>query len=165
MLALSPRDTVGAQVEDARVTIEYSRPSRRGRDIWGALVPWNQVWRLGADAATHMETTADLVVGGTRVPAGRYTLWMLPSAGGASQLIINNRVNIFGTQYDASGDFARVALESVAPAAAGGPERLTIRVSDGYLWINWHDRSWRARLQRPATSFRVTRSTLDACCI
>jgi hypothetical protein len=148
MRALSPRDTMHARIDDATVAVDYSRPSRRGRDIWGALVPWDQVWRLGADVATHMETSADFMIGGTRVPAGRYTLWMLPSARGPSRLIINSRVNLFGTQYDGTGDFARVPLESAPPPPAGSAEQLTIVVRDGFLWISWHDRSWRATLAR-----------------
>ena len=51
----------------AALTVDYSRPAARGRAIWGALVPWNRVWRLGADMATHFTTSADIVIGGTPV--------------------------------------------------------------------------------------------------
>jgi hypothetical protein len=97
MGAVSPQDTVRAKVGTADVMITYSRPSKRGRVIWGGLVPWNAVWRFGADFATHISTTADLTIGTTLVPAGRYTLWMLPSEQG-SMLIVNKQVNIFGTR-------------------------------------------------------------------
>src|SRR2546423_7246804 len=76
---LSPRDTVRASVGGAEVWIDYSRPSRRGRDIFGALEPWNKVWRTGANSATQLSTSVDLTIGGATDPAGKYTHWTLPS--------------------------------------------------------------------------------------
>jgi hypothetical protein len=67
----SPRDTVRATVGAAQVLVDYSRPSARGRTVWGgALVPYGQVWRTGANAATQLVTSADLTIGGAAVPAG-----------------------------------------------------------------------------------------------
>jgi len=80
--SLSPRDTARATVGGAEVSIDYSRPSRRGRDIFGALEPFNKVWRTGANAATQFTTPVDLVIAGAAVPAGKYTLWTLPTATG-----------------------------------------------------------------------------------
>src|SRR2546430_9793357 len=74
---LSPRDTARATIGGAEVWIDYSRPSRRGRDIFGALEPWNKVWRTGANAATQLNTTADLVIGGATGPAGDSTHFRL----------------------------------------------------------------------------------------
>jgi hypothetical protein len=67
--ALSPRDTSRATVGGATVTVEYSRPAARGRNIWGDVVRFDRVWRLGADMATHFATTSDLTIGGTKIPA------------------------------------------------------------------------------------------------
>lgn len=106
---LSPRDTVTAAVGAATVTVEYSRPARRGRQIFGSVVPWNQVWRTGANAATTLTTSADLTIGGTAVPAGKYTLFTLPTPSGTT-LIINSQTGQWGTAYDPARDFARVAL-------------------------------------------------------
>jgi len=136
--ALSPRDSVKATLGAAHVTIDYSRPSVRGRQIWGGVVPWNAVWRLGADMATHFSTDVDLVIGDATVPAGRYTLWMLPSESDP-RLIVSRAVNVFGTQYDPSKDFARVSLTRRAAAPV---ERLTLSVSDGALAIQWADAMW-----------------------
>src|SRR3974377_867805 len=60
------------------VAIQYSRPSMRGREIFGGLVPYDRVWRTGANAATTLKTDVDLNIGGADVPAGSYTLYTLP---------------------------------------------------------------------------------------
>jgi hypothetical protein len=106
---LSPRDTVAATVGGADVWVQYGRPLRRGREIFGQVVPWNAVWRLGANAATHFHTSGDLRVGGADVPAGTYTLWALPSPAGW-QLIVNRQTGQWGTDYDAAQDLVRVAM-------------------------------------------------------
>ena len=137
--ALSPRDSAKASVGSAHLTFDYSRPAVRGRQIWGGVVPWNAVWRLGADMATHFTTDVDLAIGDTPVPAGRYTLWMLPSET-EPKLIVSRAVNVFGTQYDPTKDLARIPLTKRAvPNAA---ERLTLSVADGALAIQWADVVW-----------------------
>jgi hypothetical protein len=104
---LSPRDTARATVGDAQVWVDYGRPQKRGREIFGNVVPWNTVWRTGANAATQLNTSADLVIGGTTVPAGKYTLWTLPTQGGW-KLIINKQTGQWGTEYHQEQDLARV---------------------------------------------------------
>jgi hypothetical protein len=137
---VSPVDTVRGRVESADLTITYSRPSKRGRQVWGELVKWGQVWRFGADFATHFTTTADLDIGGTKVPAGRYTLWMLPAENGESMLIVNSAVNVFGTNYNPQRDFARIPLAKSRLDSA--VERFTLSIEDGKLWIRWDDTGW-----------------------
>lgn len=107
---LSPRDSVRAKVGSAQLLVDYGRPHRRGRVIFGNVVPWGAVWRTGANAATGFSTDKDLVIGGVAVPAGDYTLWTVPQANGG-QLIINSQTKQWGTEYDASKDFAKVPLE------------------------------------------------------
>ncbi len=138
--AISPRDTSRATVGSATIAIDYSRPSKRGRKVWGDVVPWDRVWRLGADFATHLTTSADLRIGNVDVPAGTYTLWMLPSETGA-QLIINSQTRIFGTMYNPARDFARLPLQR---APAPGVERLTIAVDGSALVVSWDDIRWSA---------------------
>jgi len=104
---LSPRDTVRANIGGADVWIDYSRPMKRGREIFGNVVPWNTVWRTGANAATQLNTSADLVIGGITIPAGKYTLWTLPSPSGW-KLIVNKNTGQWGTAYDSTHDVARV---------------------------------------------------------
>jgi hypothetical protein len=110
---LSPRDTVHAMIGSAMVMVDYGRPHQRGRKIFGDVVPWGQVWRTGANAATQLITNRPLMIGGTAVPAGTYTLWTLPTASGA-QLIINKQHGQWGTDYDASQDLVRLPLTRTA---------------------------------------------------
>lgn len=147
---LSPPDSVIATVGGANIALNYSKPSRRGRTVFGGeLVPWNVVWRVGANAATTLRTDRDLVISGTPVPAGTYTLWMLPTPSG-TKLIINKQTldangrPLWGTMYDQSQDLARVDVAttklaapaeqftvSVDPAGAGG----TIRMVWDTAWM------------------------------
>ena len=106
---LSPRDTTEQTVGGARLLVDYGRPSKRGREIFGGLVPWNQVWRTGANEATHFVTNKDLAIGGTKVPAGTYTLYTLPAPDGW-KLIINKQTGQWGTEYDQAQDLARIDM-------------------------------------------------------
>jgi len=121
--SLSPRDTARATVGGAEVSIDYSRPSRRGRDIFGALEPFNKVWRTGANAATQFTTPVDLVIAGAAVPAGKYTLWTLPTATGW-KLIINKQTGQWGTEYHAEQDLVRV--DAKVETLAAPVEQFTI---------------------------------------
>jgi DUF2911 family protein len=132
----SPRDTVHAMIGNAMVMVDYGRPHQRGRVVFGGVVPWGQVWRTGANAATQLMTDHDLVIGGTTVPAGTYTLWTLPTASGA-KLIINKQHGQWGTEYDSTQDFGRFDLTrtaltqpveqftiAIAPSGNGGTLRM-----------------------------------------
>ncbi|MCP9198348.1 DUF2911 domain-containing protein [Gramella sp. GC03-9] len=76
--AHSPEDTVIFQKDELRIEIFYNRPYKKGREIFGQLVPYNEVWRTGANEATTFETNHDLLVDGSLLPAGKYTLWTIP---------------------------------------------------------------------------------------
>jgi hypothetical protein len=136
---LSPRDTVRATIGNAHLVIDYGRPHKRGREIFGVVVPWNQVWRTGANAATGFTTDADLKVGGTTIPKGSYTLWSLPSKTGA-KLIVNSQTGQWGTDYHEDKDFARI---DVATASLAQPvEMFTISIDPqgsggGVLRLEW----------------------------
>lgn len=137
---LSPRDTAHAMIGNAMVMVDYGRPHQRGRVIFGDVVPWNQVWRTGANAATQLVTDHDLVIAGTTVPAGTYTLWTLPSESGA-KLIVNKQHGQWGTDYDATQDFGRFDLTRTAlPQPV---EQFTVAIdpsaNGGTLRMRWAD--------------------------
>ncbi len=140
---MSPPDTVKATVAGANVQVAYSRPFKRGRVIFGNVVPWNQVWRTGANAATQLTTDKDLVFGGTVVPAGKYTLWTLPTPRGA-KLIINSETGQWGTDYHAEKDFAR--LDLAANQLAQPVDQFVIGIapqgSGGVLRLAWDDKEY-----------------------
>jgi hypothetical protein len=140
---MSAPDTLRATVGTANVQIAYSRPLKRGRTIFGNVVPWNQVWRTGANAATEFSTSADLVFGNTIVPAGKYTVWSIPTQTGA-KLIINTQTGQWGTDYDASRDLARLDLtQTMLPAPV---DRFTFAIaprgSNGVMSFSWDDREY-----------------------
>jgi Protein of unknown function (DUF2911). len=107
---LSPRDSLIEKIGGANLKIDYGRPSKRGRVIFGSIVRWNQVWRTGANLATHFSTDTDLQIGSTRVPAGTYTLFTIPSQSGWT-LIISSETGEWGTDYDPKFDFARIPMQ------------------------------------------------------
>jgi hypothetical protein len=136
---LSPTDSVQATVGGAALSVKYSRPAVRGRVIFGGVVPWDQVWRTGANAATIFTTSADLVMGGTTIPAGSYSLWTIPSRAGW-KLIINKNTGQWGTNYDPQHDLAKLDMQVVALDAL--IERFTIEISpkgesEGTLTLAW----------------------------
>jgi hypothetical protein len=136
---LSPRDTVRATIGSAHLVVDYGRPHKRGREIFGTVVPWNQVWRTGANAATGFTTDADIKVGDATIPKGSYTIWTLPSPSGA-KLIVNSQTGQWGTEYDSTKDLARVDL--AADQLAQPVEVFTIGIDPqgdrgGVLRLQW----------------------------
>src|SRR5438105_9950986 len=101
------------------ITVDYSSPRAKGRKIFGGLVPYGEVWvwRTGADEATTFVTTADLMVGGTHVPAGNYTIFTVPNQNKWT-LIINKKTGEWGIPYKYESDeLARVDMKvSATPA-------------------------------------------------
>lgn len=141
---LSGRGGEEFAVGAARITLDYGTPMKRGRDIWGTIVQWGELWRTGANRATHLSTTRDLVLGdpaagGTLVvPAGDYTLFSIPQPDGGV-LIVNRQTGQNGTAYDASRDLGRVAMRRAALAEP--VERFTIvaepAATGGVLRLSW----------------------------
>lgn len=136
---LSPRDSTAQIIGDARLVIDYGRPSKRRREIFGALVPFGAVWRTGANEATHLRTDRDLMIGNVRVPRGTYTLWTVPDRT-AWTLIVNRSTGQWGTDYDASQDLGRIPMEvTTLPAPV---EQFTIALDAkgsgaGLLRLSW----------------------------
>jgi hypothetical protein len=141
---LSPRDTVRAIIGGAAVQVDYGRPRKRGREIFGGVVPWHRIWRLGANAATQLTTTADLEIGSERIPAGSYSLWMLPTPESAT-LIVNRQTGQWGTSYDPAHDLIRLPLAAEHPPTR--VDQLTITLEQvgagGVLRLSWDTMSYR----------------------
>jgi hypothetical protein len=112
---LSPAAHTEAKFGTKVVAVDYSAPSKRGREIMGGLVPYGKVWRTGANAATTLTTDTDLMIGNLHVPAGKYTLYTIPNEK-EWVLIVNKQTGQWGTKYDQSQDLGRVAL-TVKPLA------------------------------------------------
>src|SRR5262245_56164813 len=122
--AASVKERVG--VTD--VSVEYSRPNVRERKIFGGLVPYNQIWRTGANAATKITFSTDVKLGGTAVPAGSYALFTIPSESEWT-VILSKGTDEWGSySYSQKDDQARVKVKSVAMTEP--LETMTIGVQD-----------------------------------
>jgi hypothetical protein len=90
--------------------VDFGSPKKRGRDLFGGIVPWGERWRTGANRATHFYTSEDLMFGDLEVPTGEYTLFTIPESDGGT-LIINKQTGQNGQSYDESRDLGRVPME------------------------------------------------------
>lgn len=108
----SPPAKADCTLSDGKtITVNYSSPRMRGRKVYGALVPFGQIWRAGANAATTFVTTTDLTVGGKDVPAGSYTIFTIP-AESKWTLVISKKTGEWGLAYPGPGeDLARVDMK------------------------------------------------------
>lgn len=124
----NPPALVRQQIASTRVEVAYNRPSVKGRAIFGALVPYGQVWRTGADAATRLSLSTPVSVEGTPVPAGEYELFTIPGEREWTVIVHENRSQWGSYTYDPAHDVARV---TVRPEALAAPvESFTIRFDD-----------------------------------
>lgn len=146
---VSPHETVNATVGDAKITIVYGRPyskdpkSGEKRKIWGTLVPYGKVWRMGADEATLLTTDKNISIGGTAIPAGSYSLYLWPEEGGA-KLIVNKQTGQWGTKYDQSQDLVRIDLNKETHDKP--VDQFTIVVDNGVLKLMWEDIQYSASI-------------------
>jgi len=109
---LSPPAKASCQFAGGKtITVNYSSPRMRGRKVYGGLVPFNEVWRLGANEATTFDTTADVTIDGKEVPAGNYTIFTIPAPSHWT-LIISKKTGEWGIPYPGeSFDLARVPMK------------------------------------------------------
>ena len=121
----SPPATAKCELAGGKsVTIDYSSPRKKGRNVFPDVVPYGKVWRTGANEATTFVTTADVMVGGTHVPAGSYTLFTVPGKDKWT-LIISKKTGEWGTEYPGEKeDLARVDMK--AGTASAPVENFTI---------------------------------------
>jgi Protein of unknown function (DUF2911) len=144
---LSPHETISKGIDGNRITIIYGRPyskdpkSAEIRKIWGSLVPFGKVWRTGADEATLLITQKPVELGGTLIPAGAYTLFMLPQADGAAKLIVNRQIGQWGTQYDEKQDLVRLELKKQSADVPADQFTMAIEKGGdgGVLKLIWED--------------------------
>jgi tetratricopeptide (TPR) repeat protein len=136
---LSPAAEVSQVIGLTKVSIDYHRPAVKGRKIWGDLVPYDQVWRLGANEATTITFSDPVKVDGYDVPAGTYALFAIPRAD-AWTMILSKHAKQFGAwEYNAKEDLLRW---DVRPKEVGSNEWLTFEIypasaSTAYVDLYW----------------------------
>ena len=140
----SPADTARGKVNGANITIDYSSPGVKGRQIWGGLVPYNEVWRAGANKATIFETDKDIKVEGKALKAGKYSLYAIP---GQTEwtFIFNTQTGQWGIKNDGSTteDPAKDALRvTVKPQKAKAmQERMKYVIDKNGFALVWENLS------------------------
>jgi len=138
----SPPATAKGKVMGATITINYSSPGVKGRKIWGGLVPYNEVWRAGANEATLFETDKNIKVEGKSLPAGKYSLYAIP---GEKEwvIILNSKTGQWGvkddesTTEDPANDVIRVTVKPEKSAIAN--ERLKYIVDKNGFALEWEN--------------------------
>jgi hypothetical protein len=135
----SPNAAVSQTIGTTQVSLTYGRPSVNDRDIFGGLVPYDTVWRTGANESTAITFSDDVLIEGERVEAGTYSLYTLPGEDMWS-IIINDKLS-WGTQYDMNEDVLRVEVE---PEESSTMEQMmiyfeNISADSGHMIIHWAD--------------------------
>lgn len=146
---LSVRDTMRAQIGNTMFTIDYSRPLMRGRKLMGDIIPYDRVWRTGANAATQFTTSLPVKIAGMQVPAGTYTLWTMPHINSVD-LIINKQAGQWGTSYNYTLDLGKAKITSEVLSAP--VEMFTISIipvdsQHGTLIMEWGSFRWTAPIE------------------
>jgi len=147
--SLSIRDTTRAQIGNTVFTVEYGRPLLRGRTLLGDVIPYDRVWRTGANAATQFTTSNPIKIGGMQVPAGSYTLFTVPHSNGVD-LIVNKRTGEWGTEYDRSLDLGTARIICEADTAPLEEFTISILPGDdrhGTLVLEWGSFRWTAPIE------------------
>jgi hypothetical protein len=143
----SQRAVVTQRISLTDVTITYHRPLVNGRKIWGGLVPYGKVWRMGADEATLFTTDKEVSIGGTSVAPGTYSLYLWPEEG-STKLIVNKQTGQWGTKYDQSQDLVRIDL--VKQTLEKPVDQFTIvadkTMADGVLKMMWEKTQYSATI-------------------
>ncbi|MEK7401932.1 MAG: DUF2911 domain-containing protein [Gemmatimonadota bacterium] len=98
----SQRSSVTQNVALTAISLEYGRPVARGRVLWGQLVPWDSIWHPGADSATRMTLNHNILVEGKPLPAGEYSLWLIPRERAAWTVIFSKAAHTFHKPYPGS---------------------------------------------------------------
>ena len=132
---LSARGNAHAAFLQSVVFVNYGRPQVRDRTVWGGtLIPYNEVWRTGANEATHLATSRELTFGNVVVPPGLYTLWIYNDRNAGPQLIINKQIGQWGAGpnvYNPANDLGRVPLTLAAAPEHVEEFTITIRNAGG----------------------------------
>ncbi|HJP85730.1 MAG TPA: DUF2911 domain-containing protein [Gemmatimonadaceae bacterium] len=146
---LSPRDTVRATIGNDSIMIDYSRPHARGRTLVGGIIPYDRVWRTGANAATQFRTSAPIRLAGIQLAAGTYTLWTVPHQNGVD-LVVNAQSGQWGTEYNHARDVGVAAMQSTTLSTPVDQFTISVTSNDarhGTLAMAWGSFRWTAPME------------------
>jgi hypothetical protein len=148
----SQRGSVTQNVAFTEISVEYGRPVARGRELFGVLVPWDKIWHPGADSATRVRLSHDVVLEGKPLPAGEYSLWLIPRRSGPWTVIFSRAARVFHMPYPgASSDALRI---DVTPEQVSHMESFAIYFpivlrDDAVLRLHWGTTAVSLRIKAP----------------
>ena len=136
----SQRGSVTQNVAFTEISVVYGRPVARGRELFGALVPWDRIWHPGADSATRVRFNHDVLIEGKPLAAGEYSLWLIPHESAAWTLIFSRAAHVFHLPYP--GESFDVLRVDVTPEQASPMESFAIYFpkvlrDDAVMRLHW----------------------------
>ena len=132
----SPPMTATGKIKDANITIAYSSPSVKGRTIWGDLVAYDKAWRAGSNEATTFETDKEVTIQGKKLPAGKYSFFLIPKESGTWTAVFNKEPKQWGAyKYEESKDALRVDVKTKALQTK--QESLVYKINKNGFTMDW----------------------------
>ncbi len=136
----SPHEAISKKIGDTTIEIDYGRPSMRGRKIFGNIVPYDEIWRTGAGAATTISFDRDMLFGGQKLKAGKYNVYSLPTQDSFT-LILNSKLDAWGSVHLPEFDVARLPMK--LSRNTSDTDKFTIDILDegikGVLRLSWEN--------------------------
>lgn len=132
---VSPKETTAGEINGVEVSINYCAPSVKGRKIWGELVPYDKIWRAGANEATTMEFGKDIRIQNNKLPAGKYSFFVIPNKEKCT-LIFNNDFKQWGS-YNYSMDKDQLRIDVSPILNSKSIEKLVYEISDKTIYLKW----------------------------
>ena len=131
----SPKEITNGKINQSDVTITYGAPSAKGRVIWGELVPFDKIWRAGANEATTFEFSKDVEIENKKLPAGKYSFFVIPNKEKCT-IIFNNDSKQWGAyKYDVDKDQLRVDVKPLI--SSDQVEKLVYEIDQNNILIKW----------------------------
>ena len=132
---VSPKETTTGEINGVEVSINYCAPSVKGRKIWGELVPYDKIWRAGANEATTIEFGKDISIQNNKLPAGKYSFFVIPNKEKCT-LIFNNDFKQWGSyNYSMDKDQLRIDVRPILNSKS--IEKLVYEISDKTIYLKW----------------------------
>lgn len=133
----SPAETVSGKINGATITINYGSPSVKGRKIWGALVPFDKIWRAGANEATTFETDKDITIAGAALAAGKYSFFIIPNE--KECIIVFNKSSKQWGAYDYNPKEDQLRVTVVPKVKVDVTEKLLFAIAQNSITLSWEN--------------------------
>jgi hypothetical protein len=144
----SPPAKAENTVNGVQITINYHSPKVKDRTIWGGLVPYDKVWRTGANNATTIEVSDDVKIGENKMPKGKYALFTIPKKGDTWSVIINKEADQWGAyNYKESEDLFRFEVDTERTLENSESMKFDVK-SDGTVVFNWEYKSFKFKIEK-----------------